>query len=641
MSLPTRSSGPSDEPLVGWPTYEPAGFPGVELSEADLLQHVLVIGSTGSGKTTLHRGAIRQLIDHQVSLLVLDAKADDTVQFLGERMRRSGRTDGLVVLGPQGTHAFPLFGRLRTLEDVEPLTELVMLATDPVADSFNPYWRNATAGMISAALTLLLFGDKPVTFTTAVQFMRRWFVSLDGSNTLPKGVADVVERARREAGKRGASPQLQGALDHVEVWRRLDGRTRSNLQSCLLQVLRAFSSAPAARCLEAKGHPAFCPSEIATENRVCVVSVNALTHPALAKFLLRLVRRVFFDAVQRRGVGNHALAGLVADELPLIVQAEDVDQLATLRSRRCFVIAASQSLCGLDQRIGAGLRRALLLNFGTLVFLRTREPEAGEFATWTLGLRAPRPGRPRDREWAEGALLTAASPPDAGIAVAPVPVCPPGELGRLEPHQGFVARADGSCGPGRVWFVPWFEVPGEADLATPAPLAPPQTETSSGATRIRALIHRLGLEPHSSAKEVDAVARRAAVGYQEALAHAKEFFHRRTGRVPEGLDSLPGAWLAGLPGILWALRRPRWTHLPYQVERVGCEDGLLLMDFAQEPEPHQGRFSIWDEVRITVNLSIYPNRWRRLLRRHQLGLKLRRSAPPNEVRRINPDSPSA
>ena len=48
---------PTDFPLTVWPCYEPASH-RVELTAADLVQHILLLGSTGSGNS-------RQLIAHQ------------------------------------------------------------------------------------------------------------------------------------------------------------------------------------------------------------------------------------------------------------------------------------------------------------------------------------------------------------------------------------------------------------------------------------------------------------------------------------------------------------------------------------------------------------------------------------------------
>ena len=41
---------PTDFPLTVWPCYGPAGH-RVELAEADLVQYIVLIGSTGSSKS--------------------------------------------------------------------------------------------------------------------------------------------------------------------------------------------------------------------------------------------------------------------------------------------------------------------------------------------------------------------------------------------------------------------------------------------------------------------------------------------------------------------------------------------------------------------------------------------------------------
>ena len=211
--------------------------------------------------------------------------------------------------------------------------------------------------------------------------MRAWFLGLDFGAGLPKPVADAVGRAKRECSKPAPSPQLLGALDCVELWTRLDPRTKSNLQSCIFNFLRPLMSAAANRCFEANDRQEFDPAEVA-KGRLAVVSVNALTHPDLAKFFLRLARRLFFDAVQARQGGPHPLTGLLADEFGLILQPEDAEELATLRSRSCFVLSATQGISAMQEKIGPRLCQSVLLNFNTMVFMRSREPQTGELATF-------------------------------------------------------------------------------------------------------------------------------------------------------------------------------------------------------------------------------------------------------------------
>ena len=51
------------KPILQFPCYEPSGY-HAQLTETELLQHLLVIGSTGSGKSTLLTAATRQPVSY-------------------------------------------------------------------------------------------------------------------------------------------------------------------------------------------------------------------------------------------------------------------------------------------------------------------------------------------------------------------------------------------------------------------------------------------------------------------------------------------------------------------------------------------------------------------------------------------------
>jgi hypothetical protein len=463
--------------------------------------------------------------------------------------------------------------------------------------------------MISAALTLLCVRRKsPVTYSAAVEFMRCWFLGLDSGERLPKPVADAVERAKRESNKPACSPQLLGALDHVELWRRLDSRTKSNLQSCLLNVLRPLVCVAASRCFDSNDRVEFSPAEVA-EGRLCVVCVNALIHPELAKFVLRLARRQLFDAVQARQQGPNKLCGLLADELPLILQPEDADQISTLRSRSCFILAATQGLAPIDDKIGPRLRRSVLLNFNSIVFLRTRELETGEFATMSLGQVEQRIESKPTETWEES-MTKLWSQIRSGRQ--PTWVCPPGALGNLGQHQGYVVGADGSRTERPVWFVPWFDL---------APATASACEHQGCAARyIESLMSRCGFKIVLPSELVRAAVKLDEHRRDRAMDQAIAFFLSKACLIPKGLDLLPACWLAALPGILWATRKPNWTHLPYMLSRVDYEGGVLLLNFAQEQAADDDQLTLWDELRVVVNRNLYPSRWRGLKRRHRMLL---------------------
>ena len=601
-----------DDPLIVWPLYEPPSRRHIALDAQALKEHLLIVGSTGSGKSTLLRSAAQQLIRHKprrIGLLVLDAKQDDTVEHLVEVARQAGRGEDVVILGshPKATHVLDLLGQLRSFEDVQTVTRLLMLSTDPVGGE-NLFWQNSTSSMLAAALTILVSRrDRPVTYATAIEFMRRWFFSMDPGGALPKSVSDVVERAERETKRAGASPQLASALDQVAMYRNLDSRTRSNLQACLCNILRPLTTAAAQRCFDANDRLEFSPA-LAAEGRLCFVSVNALVDPDLARFVLRLARQQLFDLVQLRQNGADGLCGVVADEFALMSHPDDADQLATLRSRNCFVLAATQSLSGLDRKLGERLRRTVVQNFNTIVFMRTREIEAGELATLSLGQQLPSTSPQRNDTWADS-ITTLGS--EMRAEKRPGWICGPGDLGKLQPHQGYVASADGTRTERPVWFVPWFELSGEKDS--------PGVSRWWAARYIEELMTRCGLKPLLPAELVRAAVKLDEHRRYQALDRANDFFRSKLCCIPQGLDLLPACWIAALPGILCAVRQPHWTHLPL-ISRVGCDDGVLVLHFADEQAPEDEELTLWDELRVLINRTLYPSRWRPLHRRHRMLL---------------------
>jgi len=338
----------------------------------------------------------------------------------------------------------------------------------------------------------------------------------------------------------------------VRLWQELDSRTRSNLQSCLLNALRPLLSPAAARCFGPRSPAVFTPALSASEGRICVVSVNALAEPDLARFLFRLAKQSFFDAVQQRRTQPDRLCGLIADEFPLVVTPEDVEQLATVRSKRCFVIAATQGLHALIERVGVGPARSLVNHFNTTIYLRTREAETAVQAHLVLGTRQVRVHR-RGKD--EGGFLGLMVPPSQKPAMTEVPVCPLGALGQLSPHQAYLVYADGRRTEFPVWFIPWFEA-----VARPVSGPAPKAASKFTAEHVRQLMQRAGFRPRWSPEVVmsaTAICRRRR---RKTLLHAVAFFLSKCCLVPEGLETLPNCWLAALPGILWSTRRKHWIH---------------------------------------------------------------------------------
>src|ERR1035438_602629 len=116
--------------------------------------------------------------------------------------------------------------------------------------------------------------------------------------------------------------------------------------------------------------------------------------------------------------------------------------------------------------------------------MRTREIEAGELATLSLGQQLPSTSPQRNDTWADS-ITTLGS--EMRAEKRPGWICGPGDLGKLQPHQGYVASADGTRTERPVWFVPWFELSGEKDS--------PGVSRWWAARYIEELMTRCGLKP--------------------------------------------------------------------------------------------------------------------------------------------------
>lgn len=595
--------------------YEPAGRI-LTFSPDDLTRHIIAFGATGSGKTTaLINPMLQQLIGWRAGdsvrcpgLLVLDPKGDESAEKVRAYARESGREADLAVLSVGGDAFYDLLGGLERLEQIEVFARRLLCGTRDLGRD-NAYWTESRDGLVQTALVILLANGLPITFEDAISLMQDWWFAPDSTRLQPK-LEFVRQLLLGEMLRPLSRRRLELALTEVKNWAALDGRTKELHRSTLQNALRPLLGS-AAHALFARKATEFRPQSV-LDGKILVVSLDAISHPDLARLVFRIVRQDFYSAVQSRRAfqpDRQRLCGLIADELALSAMPEDVQALSVIRAKGGFVVAATQSLNGLDEVLGWRGREALLVNFNSTFFFAGKERALDEHALFTLGTREG----PELESNARGGFIITGN----GEFTAREPICPPGTLARLQQHHAFAKLADGACTEVPVWLeAKYFDaedrpVPQPRDdlseaVALARDLSASERPPKEGLPFFLVHMQRRGHPLLITANIVTAIWQLCIPRFSR-----NELLSNSDWQIP-GLETLPTCWLVGLHR--WLLVNPR---LAPAVIDISIKSGVLWPKLDRA-------FTLWGDgmVRIpeSINLFVYPSLWRPPSRHHRAQL---------------------
>lgn len=612
--------------MVTLQCYEPAGTV-LRLSAETLLRHVLILGSTGCGKTS---GLISPILSDLISyrsedtnlkngLLVLDPKADDTVHRVMLMAGQAGRSNDVTVLSVNGTAYLDLMGGFRRLTQVEDYVRLFLSGTDTMGAQ-NQYFEEMRNGLVSSALTIMLANGGPVSFTETLDFMCACLLQRDKEMVAAKVefVKKLIVESKElsEASRR----KLELAITDLEVWESLDRRGKSIHQTSILNVLRPLMNSAAGEFFTPKGRQE-CRLEDALHGRIVVVSCNAQAYPELASLIFKVAKDRFYHALYTRGEVSpeERLCFIVSDEFGLICDESDVENVATARSRGCGMIAATQSLAMFDQRIGYHQRSAFTTNINSYFYMQSRADSVTDVIAFvTMGSRTEE--AKEDTAEFGNQLLVSGVPNPRPL----VPVCNVGTLAMLPPHHAFATLADGTRTLQPVWLVPQFYPKPDDDPATDSEeddLARAVRYTKGIGTNPATILSlseqtRTQFASRGVREQLTTDLVMAACDLLEPRSGQKRNYHLElitslAGRRLNGLESIPSCWLAGI--LAWF--RPRITLSPF-LESIKVEDGLVCVKLMSLSTQTIAKIMINN----SVNQLVYPNLWRPLKRNHFINL---------------------
>lgn len=164
---------------------------------------------------------------------------------------------------------------------------------------------------------------------------------------------------------------LEDTRAGVNEWQHLDPRTKSNELSTMTNLVSNFGNPITnGHIFEGKNKTRLDVGKLVCLGKIVVASFDGISNRQSASAICKLLKSDVYGSIQARQ-NPCRLAGIVMDEFPLVASdgeniSGDGFNMQTIRSKRGFVIAATQGLVGLDLSIGEQARRRLMTNFNNV-----------------------------------------------------------------------------------------------------------------------------------------------------------------------------------------------------------------------------------------------------------------------------------
>lgn len=448
----------SPESIINLECYEPNSG-RICMDARDLCQHTLIVGSTGSGKTTgLMQPMIQNLIEykasdpvHKLGLVIYDCKGDRTAEIVREMAKRVGRENDVMEIGENATHSLNFLSEGNTLRD---LINRITLLIDDRPDDKNPFFEENRKAMMKAMLLLYCLTRRDRKLSEALDFCSRYIQGSSQAWNLPPEdgspftksttyleVAKYCAAKLQQTNNPLLRTALSGITDTLESWEKTEERTMSNCRAGIRNNIENMRSRLLLNTLDNPQLPQISINDLSINGIILVINLPGLSFPADTRLAGGLIKALMMDAMVNREeqirAPDQRYVGLIMDEYPLITTGShsrtgDARQLQVIRSKGVFAIAATQGFSNLVNEIGINVLHSILVNFGNHFFLKTTEPGVEAYANQILGPRLARAQSPEnDTPW-----KTDYAPHSPRIISTSI--ITPGALATLETHCAFI-----------------------------------------------------------------------------------------------------------------------------------------------------------------------------------------------------------
>jgi len=345
----------SDKTLVGvnWQTGTPAF-----ITDGALNNHVLVVGTTGRGKTVTTLNLIEAHIDRGLPVLILDGKGDaKTGHQVVEYARQKGRAAYLfhqALNGPSGCAYNPF-----VTKDFSALADMVVT----LHDWSESYYQVLAKGYMQTVFKVALAIGEPVDLLSIQELM---------------SVNAMVKVVRRHA---KTIPNAEILLSEILDQRKAEAAGIEALRA----LIRNLARSSAAHLFDVNsGAPVLQLERAREEGAVAYFALPALTFPDLSKAIGKLVINDARNTLsQQEGPWL-----IVLDEISTFVGQQVLNLVNQGRSYGARVILSGQSFSDFEASVvagGAPFLSQVLASVNTLVVHQLNSPADAELASQYAG----------------------------------------------------------------------------------------------------------------------------------------------------------------------------------------------------------------------------------------------------------------
>ncbi|MCE9564621.1 MAG: TraM recognition domain-containing protein [Planctomycetes bacterium] len=377
---------PPPEPPLLWIT------PNDPLTLHQAYEGILAMGGTGSGKSSTFAHLLRALMERDVGMLILTAKASDASEILAVA-RSAGREGDVRLFEPGGPFRFNFLdfelnsrgGSIASASQM--LADLVDFSMKASSQKSNePFWPMASARSLRMALQIIHHATGTCDVESLYRFVTSFPANRDSLISPEWRDRSFCSRMLLHAESMGETPDVSMAGDYVlQEWPSLGERTAGSIQANTINTLEKFLTGPA-RELVGSGESNLTPDDI-LDGRIVVVNTPALVFREPGRFIQLAWKLATVQAVLRRDLAvNPRPVCIWADEAQLHACPADSMVQAVARSHRLINVAITQNIPLLQAAMGDKEQAmAWLANLVTKFIFSNTDRETNEYFSSQLG----------------------------------------------------------------------------------------------------------------------------------------------------------------------------------------------------------------------------------------------------------------